>query len=213
MGRSTLFAFLLGGVLAGGSTAVNALHIPTAPPVLSRRQALSVGAVALFAGLPNEALARTSPSPTPRTKLPDDDAVRPVSTPYASLPSGVKILDLSEGTGPKVEEGSMVSCDWTLRRQNGYFVDGSQEHFDSFVHRVGDGKAIKGFDQGILGMKEGGNRRILIPPSLGYVQGAGEGKPGPVPTGYGPQRQVNTRKDQEFFIFETRVTRVRPPKK
>jgi FKBP-type peptidyl-prolyl cis-trans isomerase len=57
---------------------------------------------------------------------------------------------------------------WVLRRKNGYFVDSTEKHQgDPFIYRVGDTrKVIKGFDEAVIGMKQGGVRRMLIPPEV-----------------------------------------------
>jgi FKBP-type peptidyl-prolyl cis-trans isomerase len=60
------------------------------------------------------------------------------------------------------------------------------------------------------GMKEKGKRRIIVPASLGYIAGAKDGLPGPIPVGYSAQRQITTRKNEPFF-FEVEVTRIREP--
>jgi FKBP-type peptidyl-prolyl cis-trans isomerase 2 len=105
---------------------------------------------------------------------------------------------------------------WVLRKSNGYFVDSSDVNGgDSFIFTVGDGNAIKGVDEGARGMKAGGVRRLLIPPSLAYVDGLEDGKPGPMPVGFGPRQQMrrvqNVRKDVpgEYVFLEVQVTRVR----
>lgn len=76
-----------------------------------------------------------------------------------------------------------------LRKSNGYFVDSSQVAYDGapFIFTVGDGTAIAGVDEGVVGMTKGAVRRLLIPPSLAYVDGLDDGKPGPMPVGYGPR--------------------------
>jgi hypothetical protein len=84
-----------------------------------------------------------------------------------------------------------------------------------FIFTVGDGSAIKGVDEGVVGMKSGGVRRLLIPPSLAYVDGLEDGKPGPLPLGFGPRQQMrrvqNVRKDVpgEYIYLEIQVSRVR----
>jgi len=84
-----------------------------------------------------------------------------------------------------------------------------------FIFTVGDGKAIAGIDEGVRGMKEGSVRRILIPPSLAYVKGLEDGKPGPLPAGFGPRQQMrrvqDVRKDVpgEYVFLEVQVTRLR----
>lgn len=76
-----------------------------------------------------------------------------------------------------------------LRKSNGYFVDSSQVAYAGvpFIFTVGDGTAIAGVDEGVQGMASGGVRRLLIPPSLAYVDGLDDGKPGPMPVGFGPR--------------------------
>ena len=75
--------------------------------------------------------------------------------------------------------------------------------------------AIAGLDEGIRGMRTGGTRRILIPPRLAYVEGVEDGKPGPIPVGFGPRQQMRRvmelRKDVpgEYIFFEVKVTRIR----
>ena len=105
---------------------------------------------------------------------------------------------------------------WVLRKSNGYFVDSSAVQ-DSvpFIFTVGDGTAVQGLDEGIRGIKEGGVRRILMPPALAYVEGLEDGKPGPLPAGFGPRQQMRrvqtVRKDVpgEYVFLEVQATRVR----
>ncbi|KAL3811400.1 hypothetical protein ACHAXA_000479 [Cyclostephanos tholiformis] len=138
---------------------------------------------------------------------------------YKKLPSGVIYADISAGNdgGALVQEGSRVNVQWVLRRSNGYFVDSSAVS-DSvpFIFEVGDPNgAIKGLDEGIRGMRAGGSRRILVPPSLAYVDGIDDGKPGPIPAGFGPRQQMRrvmeVRRDVpgEYIFLEVKVTKVR----
>lgn len=148
--------------------------------------------------------------------LADMDSSAPVPREaYKKLDSGVIIADLFKGGGATVEAGSKVNLEWVLRKSNGYFVDSSQVVGVPFIFSVGDGNAIKGVDEGVQGMKQGGVRRLLIPPSLAYVDGLEDGKPGPMPVGYGPRQQMRrvqgARKDVpgEYIYLEVQVTRVR----
>ncbi len=137
---------------------------------------------------------------------------------YKKLPSGVIYADISVGGGGGVvKEGSRVNVQWVLRRSNGYFVD-SSDVSDSvpFIFEVGDPRgAIRGLDEGIRGMRAGGSRRILVPPSLAYVDGVDDGKPGPIPAGFGPRQQMRrvmeVRRDVpgEYIFLEIKVTKVR----
>ena len=145
----------------------------------------------------------------------DDQAPVPREA-YKKLSSGVIYADLRPGNGEEVKEGSKVNLQWVLRKSNGYFVDSSEVSGSvPFIFAVGDGAAIQGVDEGIRGMKAGGVRRLLIPPSLAYVQGLEDGKPGPLPVGFGPRQQMrrvmNVRKDVpgEYVFLEVQATRVR----
>ena len=115
--------------------------------------------------------------------LADMDEAAPVPREaYQKLPSGVIYADLRPGSGETATEGSRINLQWVLRRSNGYFVDSSAKNDGvPFIFTVGDGKAIQGVDEAVRGMKVGGVRRILIPPSLAYVGGLEDGKPGPLP--------------------------------
>ena len=126
---------------------------------------------------------------------------------FQPLTSGVQILDIKIGAGESVEEGRLVTVRWVLRRQNGYYVDGSDD--DLFSFQAGNPKqVIKGFDEGVQGMRVGGRRRFLVPATLGY-QATGDNKPGPMPKSFGPRRQIDTRKDKETWYFEVELVKVR----
>ena len=83
------------------------------------------------------------------------------------LPSGVLLQDLVDGAGDSVAAGTTV-----LVRYSGWLPDGTL--FDSnadatpFQFRVGAGMVIPGWDDGLVGMKTGGRRKLVIPPDLGY---------------------------------------------
>ena len=127
------------------------------------------------------------------------------------LPSGVRYFDYVVGDGAEVQEGKSVQFQWVLRRSNGYFVDASSNYGDEpFIYKVGNTKkVIKGIDEAIRGMKVGGVRRMNIPPSVAFVAGVGDDKPGPMPAGFGPRRQIQTRIDKEVWYFEIKVTKVK----
>ena len=137
---------------------------------------------------------------------------------YKKLPSGVVYADLRTGNGDVVVgQGSRVNMQWVLRKSNGYFVDSSDVAGGvPFIFTVGEaGGAIQGVDEGVRGMRTGGVRRLLMPPSLAYVEGLEDGKPGPLPNGFCPRQQMrrvqNVRMDVpgEYVYLEVQVTRVR----
>ncbi len=90
--------------------------------------------------------------------------------------TALQIEDLTVGTGATVVTGDVVTVNYT-----GTLLDGTQ--FDTSIgktpltFRVGAGSVIPGFDQGMLGMKVGGKRRLTIPPGLAY----GASGSGPIP--------------------------------
>jgi len=141
---------------------------------------------------------------------------------YNKLPSGVIYADLRVGGGDIVaSEGSKVNLQWVLRKSNGYFVDSSAVQNDvPFIFTIGDksgtsASAIEGIDEAVRGMRAGGTRRILIPPSLAYVKGLEDNLPGPMPAGFGPRQQMRRvqgiRKDVpgEYVFLEVQCTRIR----
>jgi hypothetical protein len=141
-----------------------------------------------------------------------DYAMAPVtSSTIIKLPSGIEYYDPIVGKGDEVKEGSSVQFQWVLRRSNGYFVDSSSNYDKQpFIYRVGNmNKVIKGLDEGIRGMKVGGVRRINIPSKLAYIEGVGDDKPGPMPAGYGPRRQILSRLDKEVWFFEIQLTKLK----
>jgi peptidylprolyl isomerase len=108
-------------------------------------------------------------SPATRT-VPGD----PVAGTVEKTASGLEYVDLVQGTGPSPASGQNVTVHYT-----GYLLDGKK--FDSSVDRnepfsfiIGTGQVIKGWDEGVMGMKVGGKRKLIIPPDLGYgTRGAG----------------------------------------
>ena len=106
----------------------------------------------------------------------------------ASLPADVKELvkqDVKVGDGNLAEDGKAVNVHYTGWLYDPKAPEGKGKKFDSSLDRgvpfgfiVGKGRVIKGWDQGVAGMKEGGKRVLIIPASLGYgAQGAGSAIP------------------------------------
>jgi FKBP-type peptidyl-prolyl cis-trans isomerase len=89
----------------------------------------------------------------------------------------VKIEDLTEGTGPAAKTGDRVEVEYTGRLEDGTKFDSSRDHGKSFDFQIG-GPVIKGWNQGVVGMKAGGKRKLVIPPELAYGP---EGRPPVIP--------------------------------
>lgn len=86
--------------------------------------------------------------------------------------SGLKYVDLVEGTGPTPQPGQLVSVDYTGTLENGTKFDSSFDKGKPMEFRFAVQPMIKGWDEGIKTMKVGGKRKLIVPPQLGYgVQG------------------------------------------
>jgi FKBP-type peptidyl-prolyl cis-trans isomerase len=89
-------------------------------------------------------------------------------------PSGLKITDLVEGTGAEAQSGNTVSVNYRGTLTNGQEFDSSYRRNQAFTFPLGGGRVIRGWDEGVVGMKEGGKRRLVIPADLAYgSRGAG----------------------------------------
>ena len=87
---------------------------------------------------------------------------------------GLQIEDQVVGTGAEAKPGQMVTVHYTGWLTDGQKFDSSKDRNDPFVFPLGQGYVIKGWDQGVVGMKVGGKRKLTIPPELGYgARGAG----------------------------------------
>jgi FKBP-type peptidyl-prolyl cis-trans isomerase len=88
--------------------------------------------------------------------------------------TALKIEDVSVGTGAEATAGKTVVVNYIGRLANGTQFDASCDRKQPFDFPLGAGAVIKGWDQGVAGMKVGGQRRLIIPSTLGYgAQGAG----------------------------------------
>lgn len=82
--------------------------------------------------------------------------------------SGLKYVDLVEGTGASPQTGQTVSVNYVGTLENGTKFDSSYDRNTPFQFILGTGSVIKGWDEGLKSMKVGGNRKLIIPPALGY---------------------------------------------
>ena len=102
------------------------------------------------------------------TKKPMDTA-KEVTT-----PSGLKYVDEKIGDGAEAKAGQTVSVHYTGWLTDGKKFDSSVDRGQPFSFALGAGQVIKGWDQGVAGMKVGGKRKLTIPADLGYgARGAG----------------------------------------
>lgn len=80
----------------------------------------------------------------------------------------LKIEDLEVGQGQEIKKGDIAQVHYLGTLTNGEKFDSSYDRNQPFEFQVGAGQVIQGWDQGFLGMKVGGKRKLTIPPSLGY---------------------------------------------
>ena len=91
-----------------------------------------------------------------------------------STPSGLKYVDEQEGTGASPTAGQTVTVHYTGTLTDGTKFDSSVDRGQPFQFKIGIGQVIKGWDEGVMSMKIGGKRKLIIPPDLGYgANGAG----------------------------------------
>ncbi|MBO3461917.1 FKBP-type peptidyl-prolyl cis-trans isomerase [Aetokthonos hydrillicola Thurmond2011] len=91
-----------------------------------------------------------------------------------TTPSGLKYVDIKEGTGETPQSGQTVEVHYTGTLENGKKFDSSRDRGTPFQFTLGAGQVIKGWDEGLSTMKVGGQRKLIIPPELGYgARGAG----------------------------------------
>jgi hypothetical protein len=129
-----------------------------------------------------------SPTPTPsvgdvalqdvKNILRASNSPEPQETQYPvqTLEAGMKLQDIKIGTGQEAQAGMAVAVHYTGRLADGSVFDSSIERKQPFEFILGSGMVIRGWDLGVVGMRVGGKRSLLIPPSLAYgQQGAGGG--------------------------------------
>ncbi len=91
-----------------------------------------------------------------------------------TTPSGLQYTDLKVGDGASPRAGQKVTVHYTGTLTDGKKFDSSRDRGSPFTFTIGEGQVIKGWDEGVIGMKIGGHRILKIPADLGYgARGAG----------------------------------------
>jgi FKBP-type peptidyl-prolyl cis-trans isomerase len=91
-----------------------------------------------------------------------------------TTPSGLKYVELKEGTGATPKPGQTVEVHYVGTLENGTQFDSSRDRGQPFSFKIGVGQVIKGWDEGVSTIKVGGRRKLIIPSELGYgARGAG----------------------------------------
>ncbi len=110
-----------------------------------------------------------------KSATPNTNAPTKVTGDGVKTPSGLVYWDIRVGTGDVAKEGSHVRVHYTGWLTNGKKFDSSVDAGKPFDFTIGNGEVIKGWEEGVAGMKVGGKRQLRIPPDLGY---GAEGTPG-----------------------------------
>jgi FKBP-type peptidyl-prolyl cis-trans isomerase len=97
-------------------------------------------------------------------------SVEPAATAKAATTAqpSLQPATLKPGTGPSAKSGDTVSVHYVGTLLNGSKFDSSRDRNQPFTFPLGQGRVIKGWDQGVVGMKVGERRKLVIPPSLAY---------------------------------------------
>jgi len=91
-----------------------------------------------------------------------------------TTPSGLKYVELKEGTGATPQAGQTVEVHYVGTLEDGTKFDSSRDRGQPFSFKIGVGQVIKGWDEGVSTIKVGGRRKLIIPSELGYgARGAG----------------------------------------
>jgi FKBP-type peptidyl-prolyl cis-trans isomerase len=99
-----------------------------------------------------------------------------VEVPPGDAPTELTVRDLLVGDGAEAKPGTVVQVHYVgVTFASGKEFDASWDRGQPFKFALGGGRAVKGFDRGVRGMKVGGRREIVVPPRLGY------GKQSPAP--------------------------------
>jgi FKBP-type peptidyl-prolyl cis-trans isomerase len=102
------------------------------------------------------------------------EAVEPAAAPAAAAPAaGATVTELKKedqkvGTGPACKSGDKVRVHYTGTLMNGTKFDSSRDRNEPFEFTLGQGMVIKGWDEGVVGMKKGGKRKLTIPADKAY---------------------------------------------
>jgi len=118
-----------------------------------------------------------------RVDEPTSDFKPTQAAPLPPGPTKLEVVDVTVGTGRDAKTGDTVHVQYTGTLTNGTKFDSSYDHGgEPFKFTVGKGEVIKGWDQGVVGMKVGGKRRLRIPADLGY---GANGSPPTIPADAG----------------------------
>ena len=133
--------------------------------------------VLIAAGTVLSVAAQTAKKPTHPTHLVTRGPTK-VTGEGVKTASGLQYWDIKVGTGEEAKPGGKVKVHYTGWLSSGKKFDSSVDRGEPFSFTLGEQQVIKGWDEGVNGMKIGGKRTLTIPPDLGY---GARGAPGAIP--------------------------------
>lgn len=117
----------------------------------------------------------------PAWAAPNDHPTKVAAKSYKTLPGGLKYAILKPGKGAAAKKGQQATVHYTgWLQSSGEKFDSSLDRGQPFTFPLGAGQVIKGWDQGVVGMKIGEKRQLVIPASMGYGP---QGSPPKIPGG------------------------------
>jgi peptidylprolyl isomerase len=124
-----------------------------------------------------QAIARSTVQPAGGREVKSKSADPPSGGKEVSSEPGLKFEEIVVGIGISPKPGQDVTVHYTGTLENGVKFDSSVDRGQPFTFKIGVGQVIKGWDEGVMTMKVGGKRKLIIPPHLGY----GSRSAGPIP--------------------------------
>jgi len=151
---------------SGGSSTITVGNENTADNALAKAEAPSTGSTSSTAAVKTPTSGPLSTEPT-------------VKPPEGEAPKTLESKDLITGTGPEAKDGDMVTVNYVgILYSTGKEFDASWKRHEPFSFTLGKGEVIPGWDQGVVGMKVGGRRELVIPSALAY---GSKGSPPTIP--------------------------------
>ena len=90
------------------------------------------------------------------------------TTKLTKTESGLRMLDVTVGKGAVAEAGKKITVHYTLYQPDGTKTESSRDGGEPFSFELGSGQVIRGWDEGVAGMKVGGRRKLVVPPDMAY---------------------------------------------
>jgi FKBP-type peptidyl-prolyl cis-trans isomerase len=140
------------------------------------KRLLAAAVILALAAAP--AIAQTAPKKPSPAAHPNTNAPTKVNGDGVKTDSGLQYWEIRVGTGEAAKEGSRVRVHYSGWLTTGKKFDSSVDRGTPFDFTIGNGEVIKGWEEGVAGMKVGGKRQLRIPPELGY---GADGSPPTIP--------------------------------